>query len=109
MSLTGKWEFPGGKVEPGEPPAAALAREIAEELGLEIEVAQLLASGTATVGPRLIALDIYAATMISGTIALREHAEVTWATADELAHFDWAEADIPCVPHVQNWLRAAGA
>jgi 8-oxo-dGTP diphosphatase len=105
MSLAGKWEFPGGKVEPGESPIAALARELAEELGLQVAIAQLLATGTATVGARVITLDVYAATITAGTIALREHAQVAWATADELDHFDWAEADIPCIQHVQNWLR----
>jgi 8-oxo-dGTP diphosphatase len=107
MSLAGKWEFPGGKVEPGELPAAALAREVAEELGLEIEVAQLLGSGGATVGHHVIHLDVYAATIFSGTVALREHAQIVWASADELPSFDWAEADIPCLPQVQNWLRSS--
>jgi 8-oxo-dGTP diphosphatase len=105
MSLAGKWEFPGGKVEPGELPAAALAREVAEELGLEIEVAQLLGSGGATVGHHVIHLDVYAATIFSGTVALREHAQIVWASADELPSFDWAEADVPCLLHVQDWLR----
>jgi 8-oxo-dGTP diphosphatase len=105
MSLAGKWEFPGGKVEYGEPPAVALAREIAEELGLEIEVAQLLGSSAATVGHHVINLDVYSATIVSGTVALREHAQIRWASADDLPHFDWAEADIPCLPQVQDWLR----
>jgi len=106
MSLAGKWEFPGGKVEAGEAPEAALVREVAEELGVEIEVGRLLGTGTATVGRHSITLDVYAATIVAGTIALREHAQVTWATADELSLFDWADADVPCVSGVQSWLRA---
>jgi 8-oxo-dGTP diphosphatase len=105
MSLAGKWEFPGGKVEPGEAPAVALAREIEEELDLKIAVAELLGTGTGTVGSRLITLEVYAAAVTAGTLALREHAQVVWAAADELAGLDWAEADIPCVAHVQRWLR----
>lgn len=105
-SLAGKWEFPGGKVEPGESPTAALAREITEELGLEINVGQLLAHGTATVGTRLISLDVYAATITAGTLALREHAQIAWTTADDLPNFDWAEADVPCLPAVAAWLRS---
>jgi 8-oxo-dGTP diphosphatase len=105
MSLAGKWEFPGGKVEAGESPTAALAREIAEELGLQVTVAQLLGAGTAKVGARTITLDVYAARVASGTLALREHARVTWASVDELERFDWAEADVPCVAPVKEWLR----
>ena len=104
-SLAGKWEFPGGKVEPDESPTSALAREIAEELGLEIRVGQLLANGTATVGTRLISLDVYAATVTTGTLSLREHTQIAWATAEDLPNYDWAEADIPCVPPVASWLR----
>lgn len=105
MSLAGKWEFPGGKVESGESPTAALAREIAEELALQVKVAELLGTGTAKVGERTIRLDVYAATIASGTVALREHAQVAWASVDELQQFDWAEADIPCVAAVKEWLR----
>jgi 8-oxo-dGTP diphosphatase len=104
--LPGKWEFPGGKVEPGESPTTALAREIAEELGLKIQVERLLANGTASVGARVIALDVYAASITAGSVSLREHAQIAWVTADELPHYDWAEADVPCLPPVAAWLRA---
>lgn len=106
MSLASKWEFPGGKVELGESPRVALAREIFEELGLHVTVAEQLGTGSAHVGARVVVLDVYAATITSGTLALSEHAQVKWATADELAAFDWAEADVPIVPAVARWLRS---
>jgi 8-oxo-dGTP diphosphatase len=105
MSLAGKWEFPGGKVESGEQPTAALSREVKEELGLAICVGPLLGVGSATVGSRLVSLDVYAATITSGTLSLREHAQISWSTSDELGNFDWAEADVPCIQCVQKWLR----
>ena len=70
-------------------------------------VGPFLARGTALApNGKLIALDVYAATITSGTLALREHAQVQWVTADELAHFDWVEADIPSIPAVRAHLLA---
>jgi mutator protein MutT len=68
MSLPGNWEFPGGKVEPTESPTAALAREVTEELGLQIAVGHHLGTGSAHVGTRIITLDVYAATITAGTL-----------------------------------------
>ena len=105
MSLAGKWEFPGGKVEANESAPAALAREILEELGVVIVVGELLGTGTASVGSKVVRLDVYEARIVSGSIVLREHSEVRWVTADELHEFDWSEADVPSVPQVTAWLR----
>jgi 8-oxo-dGTP diphosphatase len=69
MSLAGKWEFPVGKVEPGEKPETALAREIKEELGLQIVVGPLLGSGSAHVGSRFVQRDVYAANDFGPSLA----------------------------------------
>lgn len=100
MSLPGKWEFPGGKVERDEDPRAALVREIKEELGLLIEVHECLGQGTAAFGERRIVLDVFAARCLEGELMLAEHAEVTWTGAEGLLDFDWAEADVPVLPMV---------
>lgn len=106
QNLAGKWEFPGGKIEPGESPEAALEREIEEELGLTIHVGHALGKAEVMAGERRVVLEIYAASILAGTFELREHAQAVWASADELAAFDWAEADVPIVPPVAAWLRA---
>ena len=106
MSLTGNWEFPGGKVEPGELPEAALARELSEELGVEVQVGPFLGRGSATSEHRLIELDVYAAVLQQGNPVPREHQEVRWLGADELTDLDWAEADIPAVAAVQRFMRS---
>src|SRR6188768_2938488 len=100
MTLAGKWEFPGGKVEPGEAAPAALAREISEELNLSIAVGELLGTGQAKIGTNVITLDVYGARIESGTLVLREHSQAQWVEAEALADFDWAEADVPSVAHV---------
>jgi mutator protein MutT len=105
MTHPGKWEFPGGKVEAGESQAEALTREITEELGLLIEVGARLGIGRAVIGGKLIELDVYAARTLGGCLSLAEHAQIAWASADELRDFDWAEADLPVLPAVAAWLR----
>lgn len=105
MSMPLKWEFPGGKVEPGEAPAAALAREIAEELELVIEVDRHLATGFGTSGTRTVRLEVYLARCTGGDLVLHEHDEAGWFTADELARLDWAAADLPAVEALVAHLR----
>lgn len=95
--LGGKWEFPGGKVEPGESPAAAIAREIAEELGCTIAVVRLLprhrhdyARGPIEMIPHVVRL-----APGSPEPAAREHDALAWVPAADVAGYDLADADIP--------------
>ncbi len=90
-----KWEFPGGKPEPGEDARAALAREIREELALEIAVGEWLGRGTSVVTGRVIELDVYAATPVAGEVRLAEHAD--WG---------WFAADVPVLEALLERLRA---
>ena len=100
MDLPFKWEFPGGKVEPGEIPGDALRREIIEELGIEIGVGELLGRSEWRSEGTHIVLDVYCARWLAGEIELLEHAQVGWFEGAELHALDWAPADIPVVEGV---------
>jgi len=107
MSGAGKWEFPGGKIEPGETAAAALVREIAEELGLVVEVDERLGQSEVTAGGRRLKLEIFTARRLRGAPVAREHAALRWVTAAELDGLDWADADVPHLPAVRAALAPA--
>jgi len=106
MSMPLKWEFPGGKVEAGESPIAALRREIREELRVEIAVHEHLGTGHGQVGGRALRLDVYAATIVAGVPLPAEHADHGWFGPEELLRLDWPEADRPVVPAVVALMRS---
>lgn len=96
-SLAGHWEFPGGKVEPGETPRAALEREIAEELACSVDVGAELTSTTHEYDFGVVTLTTFWCQLIEGTPQLLEHAEVRWCRPSDLEGLHWAPADVPAV------------
>lgn len=96
-SLAGLWEFPGGKIEPGESPAESLQREIQEELGCLIAVGDLVADVTHPYPHLTIRLLTYHARLLGGTPTATEHAQLAWVPVAELRRLEWAPADIPTV------------
>jgi len=96
--LGGLWEFPGGKVETGESPEVALARELEEELGVAVDVGEKLAAAVEwTDGEVSIRLSAYWCGISQGEPVALEHAEIRWCDFPELVGLEWAEADLPFV------------
>jgi 8-oxo-dGTP diphosphatase len=89
--LAGRWELPGGKVAPGETEPEALARELAEELGVDVQVGARLGDDIALNATTM--LRAYAATLVSGEPHPHDHAALRWVSAAELHDVDWVPAD----------------
>jgi|GEM_PF-238695 len=96
-SLIGKWEFPGGKVELGETEQQALAREIKEELSIDVEVEDLIDENYFEYPDKNINLRVYRCKYVAGEIVDREHQALAWKKPEEVESLDWAEADKPIV------------
>ena len=103
-AAAGRWEFPGGKVEPGESPEAALVREVREELGCEVEVTGWLA-GVVPVGERH-ELTVALARLVAGEPVPTEHDRVRWLGPDELGDVDWLEPDRPFLAGLRERMMA---
>ena len=89
----GRWEFPGGKVKPGEDPRHCLKREIREELGIRIEVFDKLGTVTQSEDQSRLRLLFYRALWAAGSLHLRDHSEIQWVRADQLSDYDLTAPD----------------
>ena len=100
-----KWEFPGGKVEPGEEPAAALIRELQEELGCSVNIVAALQRSEHTYDRGTIEMIPFVCELNASSAepAAHEHAAIVWVTIDQIEGYDLAPADWPVVEALKKW------
>ena len=98
----GWWEFPGGKMEEGESPQEALAREIREELDAEISVGQLLETVEWDYPDFHLTMHCFICTLASGEIHLKEHEDAAWLTRETLDSVKWLPADEGLIERIKK-------
>lgn len=96
------WEFPGGKIEDGEPPQEALKREIREELDTEIAVGELFDTVEYDYPAFHLSMDCFWCTIVSGELVLKEHEAARWLTKEQLREVAWLPADISLVDRISD-------
>lgn len=105
-SMAGLWEFPGGKVEPGETPEAALVRELHEELGIDTWKSCLapLTFASHSYADFHLLMPLFACRKWEGQPQGREGQTLKWARANQLKDYPMPPADIPLIPILRDWL-----
>ena len=101
----GGWEFPGGKIQPGESAEEAIVREIQEELQVCIRPEKLLTTVEYDYETFHLTMHCFLASIIKGEIQLIEHEAMRWLTSDQLESVDWLPADIAVVAQLKRILN----
>ena len=105
-AMAGLWEFPGGKVEAGETPEAALIRELEEELGINTWASCLapLTFASHSYPDFHLLMPLFICRKWQGTPASREGQRLAWVRAGDLRDYPMPPADVPLIPHIREWV-----
>jgi 8-oxo-dGTP diphosphatase len=105
-SMAGLWEFPGGKVEPGERPETTLIRELSEEIGITVSEACLapLTFASHAYADFHLLMPLYICRRWEGLVVAREGQNLAWVRANKLRDYPMPPADLPLIPHLQDLL-----
>lgn len=101
-NVLGKWEFPGGKVEPNENEMHAIEREIKEEFELNIKAIKYITNNVCEYPTKIVNLKLYECEYIDGEFKLHDHSEYKYISKDEILNYDLCPADIPLAKYIQN-------
>ena len=104
--LKGGWEFPGGKIEPGETPQAAIKREIMEELAAEIAVGKWIDMIEYDYPTFHLSMDCFWCEIVNGDLVLKEHEAARWLTREQLDDVAWLPADITIIDKIAAVMDA---
>ena len=101
----GGWEFPGGKIEPGETSQEALEREIMEELDTKIKVGELIDTIEYDYPEFHLSMDCFWCGIVRGDLVLKEHEAARWLTKEQLDDVEWLPADITLIEKIRRVFR----
>ena len=97
-----KWEFPGGKIEPGETPQEALARELQEELKIKVKVYERITNIVDEYPTQILHIDTYRCELLEGNPTLTEHINMAWSNKEELDQLEFSPADKPTLEKIKK-------